>query len=49
MVVGVTAWGRHLEVLSGGRRWRDAVATRLRSAGVGKGMKLTGGAHTVVT
>jgi hypothetical protein len=32
---GVTAWGRHLEVLSGGRRWRDAVVAWPSSGGAG--------------
>jgi hypothetical protein len=33
MVGEVTARGRHLEVLSGGWRWRDAVAAWLSSGG----------------
>jgi hypothetical protein len=32
---GVMAQGRHLEVLSGGRRWRGAVAARSSSGGAG--------------
>jgi hypothetical protein len=32
---GVTARGRYLEVLSGGRRWRDAVAVRSSLGGAG--------------
>jgi hypothetical protein len=31
----VTAHGRHLEVLSGGRRWRDAVVARPSSGRAG--------------
>jgi hypothetical protein len=30
---GVMAWGWHLKVLSGGRRWRDAAAARPSSGG----------------
>jgi hypothetical protein len=32
---GVTARGRYLKVLSGGWRWRDAVAARLSLGGAG--------------
>jgi hypothetical protein len=32
---GEMAQGRHLEVLSGGRRWRDAVVARSSSGGAG--------------
>jgi hypothetical protein len=43
----VTARGRHLKVLSGGRRWRDAVAAR-PSSGRSRRKVMTDGAHLSV-